>query len=62
MAISKLFDERPIWPKRGLIERLLHLGLEFPDSIFRRLSSLKIVLIFIFHVSCENLPLSNNRL
>ncbi|KAK4768969.1 hypothetical protein SAY86_027119 [Trapa natans] len=36
MAIYKLFEERPIWPRRGLIERLRDAGLEFSESIFKR--------------------------
>lgn len=36
MAISKLFEERPIWPKKTLIERLFDRGLEIPDPIIKR--------------------------
>ncbi|XP_031383481.1 general transcription factor 3C polypeptide 5-like isoform X2 [Punica granatum] len=35
-AISKLFDERPIWPKKALIERLLDLGLDYPELVLKR--------------------------
>ncbi|KAJ0034320.1 hypothetical protein Pint_26376 [Pistacia integerrima] len=37
MAVSKLFDERPIWPKASLIERLLDEGLKFNRLMLKRL-------------------------
>ncbi|KAM1201096.1 hypothetical protein FF1_017406 [Malus domestica] len=39
MALSQLFDERPIWPKESLTERLLDKGFNFSDHILRRLLS-----------------------
>ncbi|XP_057954994.1 uncharacterized protein LOC131148996 isoform X2 [Malania oleifera] len=37
LAVSKLFDERPIWPKESLSERLLDQGLRVGDDMLRRL-------------------------
>jgi general transcription factor 3C polypeptide 5 (transcription factor C subunit 1) len=37
MVVSKMFDERPIWPKESLTERLLDKGLSL--SALRRLLS-----------------------
>ncbi|OVA17015.1 Transcription factor IIIC [Macleaya cordata] len=37
MAISKLFDERPIWPRCSLSERLLDENLKFGDHLLKRL-------------------------
>ncbi|KAM7520307.1 hypothetical protein LguiB_019269 [Lonicera macranthoides] len=37
MAVCKLFDERPIWVKYALIERLLDKGLQFGGTMLRRL-------------------------
>ncbi|XP_038710557.1 general transcription factor 3C polypeptide 5-like isoform X2 [Tripterygium wilfordii] len=37
MVVSKLFDERPIWPKESLIERLLDKGLKFSTQMLKRL-------------------------
>ncbi|KAL6344151.1 hypothetical protein AAG906_031865 [Vitis piasezkii] len=37
MAVSNLFDERPIWPKGALTERLLDKGLNVGDYTLRRL-------------------------
>ncbi|KAG6732938.1 hypothetical protein I3843_01G194500 [Carya illinoinensis] len=39
MLLSNLFDERPIWPKESLTERLLDKGLTFTVEMFRRLLS-----------------------
>ncbi|XP_062170163.1 uncharacterized protein LOC133875905 [Alnus glutinosa] len=39
MVVSKLFDERPIWPKESLTERLLDKGLSFTVEMLRRLLS-----------------------
>uniref|UniRef100_A0A2N9E158 Transcription factor IIIC subunit 5 HTH domain-containing protein n=1 Tax=Fagus sylvatica TaxID=28930 RepID=A0A2N9E158_FAGSY len=36
MFIANLFDERPIWPKESLTERLLDKGLSFTVEMFRR--------------------------
>ncbi|KAJ9701799.1 hypothetical protein PVL29_006954 [Vitis rotundifolia] len=36
MAVSNLFDERPIWPKGALTERLLDKGLNVGDYTLRR--------------------------
>ena len=44
MAVSNLFDERPIWPKGALTERLLDKGLNVGDYTLRRYSSQKLVL------------------
>lgn len=38
MAISKLFDERPIWPRRSLTERLLDNNLKLGYHLLKRLS------------------------
>lgn len=35
-AVSRLFDERPIWPKGSLTERLHDKGLNFPHHMLRR--------------------------
>ncbi|KAK2993664.1 hypothetical protein RJ640_009479, partial [Escallonia rubra] len=37
IAVSKLFDERPIWVKHSLAERLLDKGLQFGGNMLRRL-------------------------
>ncbi|KAJ1403882.1 hypothetical protein SESBI_27006 [Sesbania bispinosa] len=39
MVVSRMFDERPIWSKNSLIERLLDKGLSFSHSVLRRLLS-----------------------
>ncbi|XP_015901601.2 uncharacterized protein LOC107434631 isoform X1 [Ziziphus jujuba] len=39
MAVSKLFDEKPIWPKDSLTERLLDKGHNFAGHMLRRLLS-----------------------
>lgn len=39
MVVSKLFDERPIWPKESLTERLLDKGLSFTVEMLRRYSA-----------------------
>ncbi|CAK8564535.1 unnamed protein product [Lathyrus sativus] len=39
MAVSRLFDEKPIWCKNSLTERLLSKGLSFSHGMFRRLLS-----------------------
>ncbi|KAM3750002.1 hypothetical protein ACB098_04G004100 [Castanea mollissima] len=36
MFLTNLFDERPIWPKESLNERLLDKGLSFTVEMFRR--------------------------
>jgi len=36
LAVSKLFEERPIWPKRAIYEELLDNGLEVSDHMLRR--------------------------
>ncbi|KAF3954974.1 hypothetical protein CMV_019755 [Castanea mollissima] len=36
MFLTNLFDERPIWPKESLNERLLDKGLSFTIEMFRR--------------------------
>lgn len=38
VLLSNLFDERPIWPKESLTERLLDKGLTFTVEMFRRYS------------------------
>ncbi|EOY23640.1 Transcription factor IIIC, subunit 5, putative isoform 2 [Theobroma cacao] len=37
MIVSKLFDERPIWPKESVTERLLDKGLKFSHLMLKRL-------------------------
>uniref|UniRef100_A0A7C9A3I2 Transcription factor IIIC subunit 5 HTH domain-containing protein n=1 Tax=Opuntia streptacantha TaxID=393608 RepID=A0A7C9A3I2_OPUST len=37
MAVSSLFDERPIWPKASISERLANAGLKFGDHMLKRL-------------------------
>ncbi|KAL6192291.1 hypothetical protein ACLB2K_033382 [Fragaria x ananassa] len=39
MAVSSLFDERPVWPKDSVTERLLNKGFIFSDHMLRRLLS-----------------------
>ncbi|AES79207.2 general transcription factor 3C polypeptide 5 [Medicago truncatula] len=39
MAVSRMFDEKPIWSKNSLTERLLDKGLSFSHGMFRRLLS-----------------------
>ncbi|PQM42286.1 general transcription factor 3C polypeptide 5-like [Prunus yedoensis var. nudiflora] len=39
MAVSQLFDERPVWPKDSLTERLVDKGFNFSDHLLRRLLS-----------------------
>lgn len=36
-AISKLFEERPIWPRRSLLEQLIDNGVPVTDHMIRRL-------------------------
>ena len=36
VAVSNLFEERPIWPKESLVERMLKMGLVFRHGVFRR--------------------------
>lgn len=36
MAVCKLFDERPLWVKSSLAERLLDDGVQFGDHTLRR--------------------------
>lgn len=36
MIVSKLFDERPIWPKESVTERLLDKGLKFSHLMLKR--------------------------
>ncbi|KAM4113559.1 hypothetical protein ACJW30_04G004500 [Castanea mollissima] len=38
MFLTNLFDERPIWPKESLNERLLDKGLSFTIEMFRRIA------------------------
>ncbi|XP_039063190.1 general transcription factor 3C polypeptide 5-like [Hibiscus syriacus] len=37
MIVSKLFDERPIWPKESITERLLEKSLKFSHLVLKRL-------------------------
>ncbi|XP_021274491.1 general transcription factor 3C polypeptide 5-like isoform X2 [Herrania umbratica] len=37
ITVSKLFDERPIWPKESVTERLLDKGLKFSHLMLKRL-------------------------
>ncbi|GMI76504.1 hypothetical protein like AT3G49410 [Hibiscus trionum] len=37
MTVSKLFDERPIWPKESITERLLEKDLKFSHMVLKRL-------------------------
>ncbi|KAJ4715492.1 general transcription factor 3C polypeptide 5-like [Melia azedarach] len=37
MAVSKLFDERPIWPKSSIMDRMLDDGLKFNSIMLKRL-------------------------
>ncbi|XP_012575688.1 uncharacterized protein [Cicer arietinum] len=39
MVVSRMFDEKPIWSKASLSERLLDKGLSFSHGMFRRLLS-----------------------
>ncbi|XP_021802816.1 uncharacterized protein LOC110746895, partial [Prunus avium] len=39
MAVSQLFDERPVWPKDSLTELLVDKGFNFSDHLLRRLLS-----------------------
>ncbi|KAL6187271.1 hypothetical protein ACLB2K_043385 [Fragaria x ananassa] len=39
MLVSSLFDERPVWPKDSVTERLLNKGFIFSDHMLRRLLS-----------------------
>lgn len=39
VAVSKLFEERPIWPKDSLVQRMLDMGLSFSHGVLRRLLS-----------------------
>lgn len=34
--VAKLFEERPIWPKKSLIERFRQMGLDGADVAFKR--------------------------
>jgi general transcription factor 3C polypeptide 5 (transcription factor C subunit 1) len=38
MAVCKLFDERPVWPKQSLYERLHDDGMHVSQNQFRRLN------------------------
>ena len=44
MAVSKLFDERPIWPRWSLLERLLDDGVQVSYNLLRR-SALRLLII-----------------
>lgn len=46
MALSRLFDERPVWPKDSVTERLLDKGFNFSDHMLRRLST---CILFTFY-------------
>ncbi|KAL5220990.1 hypothetical protein ABZP36_025703 [Zizania latifolia] len=37
MAVCKMFDERPVWPRQSLYERLLDDGLQISQNQFKRL-------------------------
>ncbi|MFQ6626297.1 hypothetical protein Gotur_005455 [Gossypium turneri] len=37
MTVSKLFEERPIWPKESVTERLLQKGLKYSHLVLKRL-------------------------
>ncbi|KAF0920034.1 hypothetical protein E2562_032608, partial [Oryza meyeriana var. granulata] len=37
MAVCKMFDERPVWPRQSLYERLIDDGLQISQSQFKRL-------------------------
>ncbi|XP_029126617.1 general transcription factor 3C polypeptide 5 isoform X5 [Cajanus cajan] len=39
MVVSRMFDDRPIWPKDSLTERLIDKGLSFSHGMLRRLLS-----------------------
>lgn len=45
MAVSKLFDERPIWPKSSINDRLLDEGLKFNSIMLKRFSAWNLNLI-----------------
>lgn len=36
VAVCKFFEERPIWPKESLVERMLDMGFVFRHVVFRR--------------------------
>jgi general transcription factor 3C polypeptide 5 (transcription factor C subunit 1) len=36
MAVCKLFDERPVWPRQSLYERLLDDGVQVSTGQFKR--------------------------
>jgi hypothetical protein len=36
MVVSRMFDEKPIWSKNSLTERLLDKGLSFSSGMLRR--------------------------
>lgn len=36
IVVSKLFDERPIWHKSSIIDRLLDEGLKFSSQMLKR--------------------------
>ncbi|KAF8019194.1 hypothetical protein BT93_G0011 [Corymbia citriodora subsp. variegata] len=49
MAVSKLFEERPIWPKNSLYERLLDRGLNFGVLLLKRSCSLLTNVAYYFN-------------
>ena len=51
VAVSKLFEERPIWPKDSLVQRMLDMGLAFSHGVLRRLTSKLLTVHDIFFSS-----------
>lgn len=54
MAVSKLFEERPIWPRSSINERLCNDGLKFGEHMLKRYTlllscCLVILLKFVWH-------------
>lgn len=47
MILSNLFDERPIWPKESLTERLLDKSLSFTVEMLRRCSAWKLAHLWL---------------
>ncbi|KAL6221467.1 hypothetical protein ACLB2K_009218 [Fragaria x ananassa] len=53
MAVSSLFDERPVWPKDSVTERLLNKGFIFSDHMLRRYQKIDYRVKPPLHGYCE---------
>lgn len=54
MDVTKLFDEKPIWPKDSLTERLLDKGYNFAGHMLRRYSPWNLLPVIRYFVLVVN--------